>query len=287
MIRKILLSAKSPKGTYTLQGSYYDKVSRKHLYVVENGKRVISDFENDGSYKQFDVLLSDGAMYTLEYDDNSKDELAVVDFYINHPLVYCVGHTNPNSISPLFTLVLQHKVIDNEIEAMNENLDIALKCLSLSFEEKHDLAFALGIDARGMTHRELISRLIGANLAGDAITRKNVFEHYYDSIDTDRKVKVYVNKAISLGIIKQENGYFRVGGRTLGSQERDVVDMCNSDKDFFYGFIVPECDKHIVDPSEDLNDFDSKDVTNIINDKLKSVREKRARKKELVDKLVP
>lgn len=286
MIRKILLSSKSPKGTYTLQGSYYDKVSRKHLYVVENGKRVISDFENDGSYKQFDVLLSDGAIYTLEYDDTNKYELAVVDFYLNHPLVMTANHENPNFLNPLFTCVLQHKLIDNEIENLNENLDVALKCLDLSFEEKHDLAFALGIDARGLTHRELVSRLIGSNLAGEAITRKNVFNHYYHSIDSDRKVRVYVNKAISLGIIKIENGYFRVGGRTVGSQERDVIDFCNSDKEFFYGFLVPEVDKHIDTPDKKLNDFSETDVTDVINEKLKSVKQKRAKKEELVAKLV-
>lgn len=286
MIRKILLSAKSPKGTYTLQGGYYDKVSRKQLHIVENGKRVISDFDELDGQRQFDILFSDGATFTLEYDDENKHELAVVDFYANHPLVFCAGHKNPNSINPLFTMVLQHQVVENEIELMNENLDVALKCLSLSFEEKHDLAFALGIDARGMTHKELVSRLIGPNLTGDAVSRKNVFEHYYNAIDSDRKVKVYVNKAISLGIITLENGYYRVGGRTLGSQERDVVDMCNSDKEFFYGFIVPETDKHISDPAKELNDFGSKDITTTVKDKLRSVTEKRARKKELVDQVI-
>jgi hypothetical protein len=285
MIRKILLSAKSPKGTYTLQGSYYDKVTRKHLYVVENGKRVISDFENDGSYKQFEILLSDGATFTLEYDDQSKDELQVVDFYLNHPLVSTMNHNNPNLINGLFTLVLQHKVIDNEIETLNENLDIALKCMSLSFEEKHDLAFALGMDARSLTHKELVSRLIGPNLTGEAITKKHVFEHYFYAIDSDRKVKVYANKAIALGIINLENGFYRIGGRTLGTQERDVVDMCNSDKEFFYGFLVPEVDKYVSDPSKSLNDFDDNDLTEVINQKIKEVRLKRAKKKELVDKV--
>lgn len=285
MIRKLLLSARTPKGTYTLQGSYYDKVSRKHLYCVEQGKRVISDFENDGSYKQFDVLLNDSAVYTLEYDDSNPYELAVVDFYMNHPLVQTEGHQNPNSINGLFTLVLQHKIVDNEVSNMNENLDVAIKCLSLSFEEKHDLAFALGIDARSLTHKELVSRLIGPNLSGDAITRKNVFTHFYESLDVDRNIKVYAQKAITLGIIKLENGYYRVGGRTLGSNERDVLDMCQSDKDFFYGFIKVEVDKIVSPPSEKLDDMTAEDVTEVVADKMKEVRKTRTKKAAIVDSL--
>lgn len=285
MIRKILLSARTPKGTYTLQGSYYDKVSRKHLYCVENGKRVVSDFEFDSGSKQFDILLDNAAVYTLEYDDDNAYELAVVDFYMNHPLVQTEGHQNPNLINGLFTCVLQHKIVDNEISNLSENLDVALKCLALSFEEKADLAYALGIDARGLTHKELISRLIGPNLTGDAITRKNVFTHFHESADTERKVKVYAQKAITLGIIKLENGYYRVGGRTLGSSERDVIDMCQSDKDFFYGFIKVEVDKVITEPSKKLDDMSKEDITEVVAEKVQEIKKTRNRKTEIVDSL--
>jgi hypothetical protein len=188
-------------------------------------------------------------------------------------------------INALFTCVLQHKIIDNEVETLNENMDIALKCLALSFEEKHDLAFALGIDARSLTHKELISRLIGPNLTGDAITRKNVFLHYYTSIESDRNVKVYAHKALTLGIIKLENGFYRVGGRTLGSNERDVIDMCHSDKDFFYGFIKVEVDKHISAPSEKLDDMTKADITEAMAEKIKEVKKTRERKSAIVDSL--
>ena len=286
MIRKLIISAKAPKGTFTLLGNYYDKKSRKNLHLVENGKRVITEMEYDDYTKQFDILLTDGATYTLEYDDANKNESAVVDFYLNHPLCSNVNHTNPNMVSPLFTVVMQHMIVENEISSMNENLDSAIKCLSLSFEEKHDLAFALGIDARGLTHKELVSRLVGPNLTGDAIKQKHVFDHYYESLETDRKVKVYVTKAITTGIIQQENGYYRVGGRTLGSQERDVIDMCNSDKDFFYGFIVPEVDKVVVTPNDKLNDFAETDITNVVTEKLEGVRKIRAKKTAIIDKLI-
>jgi hypothetical protein len=285
MLRKILLSSRSPKGTYTLQGAYYDKVSRKHLYCVENGKRIISDFEQDGSFKQFDVLLNDGAIYTLEYEDSNPYELAVVDFYMNHPLVLSEGHDNPNLINALFTLVLQHKIIDNEVAKLGENFDTALKCMSLSFEEKYDLAFALGIDARSLSHKELISRLVGPNLTGEAIVRKNVFDYFYNAVDSDKKVKVYANKAITLGLIKYESGFYRVGGRTLGPTERDVVDMCNSDKDLFYGFIVPEVDKAVTQPAKNLDDMTKSDITEVVAEKIKEVKKTREKKTALVDGL--
>jgi len=285
MIRKLLLSARTPKSTYTLQGSYYDKITRKHLYCVENGKRVVSDFEHDGSYKQFDILLNDSAIYTLEYDDSNPYELAVVDFYMNHPLVFTEAHENPNLINALFSCVQQHKIVETEVTHMTENLDIALKCLALSFEEKHDLAFALGIDARSLTHKELVSRLIGPNLTGEAVARKNVFNHFYESIGADRMTKVYAQKAITLGIIKIENGFYRVGGRTLGSSERDVIDMCVSDKDFFYGFIKTEVDKEISTPSDKLDDMSKEDVTELVAEKIQDVKNSRKKKTEIVDSL--
>ena len=285
MIRKLLLSARTPKSTYTLQGSYYDKLTRKHLYCVENGKRVVSDFEHDGSYKQFDILLNDSAIYTLEYDDSNPYELAVVDFYMNHPLVFTEAHENPNLINALFSCVQQHKIVETEVTHMSENLDIALKCLALSFEEKHDLAFALGIDARSLTHKELVSRLIGPNLTGEAVARKNVFNHFYESIGADRMTKVYAQKAITLGIIKLENGFYRVGGRTLGSSERDVIDMCHSDKDFFYGFIKSEVDKEISAPSDKLDDMSKGDVTELVAEKIQDVKNTRKKKTEIVDSL--
>jgi hypothetical protein len=286
MIRKLIISAKAPKGTLTLLGNYYDKKTRKNLHLVENGKRVITEMEYDDYTKQFDILLTDASTFTLEYDDSSKNESAVVDFYLNHPLCTNVNHTNPNLVSPLFIVVMQHMIVENEISSMNENLDTAIKCLSLGFDEKHDLAFALGIDARGLTHKELVSRLVGPNLTGDAIQQKHVFDHYYDSLETDRKVKVYVTKAITTGIIQQENGYYRVGGRTLGSQERDVIDMCNSDKDFFYGFIVPEVDKVVDVPNEKLDDYVETDITSVVSDKLEGVRKIRAKKNAIIDKLI-
>ena len=285
MIRKLLLSARTPKSTYTLQGSYYDKLTRKHLYCVENGKRVVSDFEHDGSYKQFDILLNDSAIYTLEYDDSNPYELAVVDFYMNHPLVFTEAHENPNLINALFSCVQQHKIVETEVTHMSENLDIALKCLALSFEEKHDLAFALGIDARSLTHKELVSRLIGPNLTGEAVARKNVFNHFYESIGADRMTKVYAQKAITLGIIKLENGFYRVGGRTLGSSERDVIDMCHSDKDFFYGFIKSEVDKEISAPSDKLDDMSKGDITELVAEKIQDVKNTRKKKTEIVDSL--
>ena len=181
--------------------------------------------------------------------------------------------------------MLFRSIVDNEVETLTENLDIALKCLALSFEEKADLAYALGIDARGLTHKELVSRLIGPNLTGDAITRKNVFVHFYESADTDRKVKVYAQKAITLGIIKLENGYYRVGGRTLGSNERDVIDMCQSDKDFFYGFIKVEVDKVITEPSEKLDDMTKEDVTEVVTEKIQEIKKNRTKKAAIVDAL--
>ena len=74
--------------------------------------------------------------------------------------------------------------------------------------------------------------------------------------------------------------------RTLGSQERDVIDMCNSDKDFFYGFIVPEVDKVVVTPNDKLNDFAETDITNVVTEKLEGVRKIRAKKTAIIDKLI-
>ena len=62
--------------------------------------------------------------------------------------------------------------------------------------------------------------------------------------------------------------------------------MCNSDKDFFYGFIVPEVDKVVVTPNDKLNDFAETDITNVVTEKLEGVRKIRAKKTAIIDKLI-
>ncbi len=82
-----------------------------------------------------------------------------------------------------------------------------------------------------------------------------------------------------------ENGYYRVGGRTLGSNERDVIDMCQSDKDFFYGFIKVEVDKVITEPSEKLDDMTKEDVTEVVTEKIQEIKKNRTKKAAIVDAL--
>ena len=151
--------------------------------------------------------------------------------------------------------------------SLEDNLEIALKVLSMSFEQKYDLAFALGLNPSGMTHSELTVMLVGANLTGSAITDSTTFNHFYNAIDANKKAYIYANKAIALGVIPYSDGYYKVGGRTIGATQRDVVDLCMSDKEFFNGFIVPEVNKLDEKPSENYDDFS---VTGLIKETIEN-----------------
>lgn len=242
MIRKLLIETAVPKGSTTLVGQYFDKKLRTNVYLVDNGKRVLSEQEYDGE-SVFNVTIEDGVVYSHEYDDQIQDELMTVEFFKNHPLCRVIGGTNPNMVNAIFTVKIHHEVVEKDINQLDHNLNVAIETLKLSFKEKYDLCFALGLDPRGKTHKDLVLLLVGPNLSGKAITDSDTFRFYMTGVESDRKARVYANKAILSGIIASEGGYYRVGGRTLGATEKDVVDACITDKEFFYSFIVPEVDR--------------------------------------------
>lgn len=293
MIRKLLIQAAVPKGNATLVGNYYDKKTRKNLYLVDGGKRVCTDNDYEDE-KIHNVLISDGQVHTQEYDDAIKSELAVVDFYKNHPLCKTVGSTNPNLVNALFTIVIHHEVVEKDIFELDRNLDIAIETLKLSFEEKYELAFALGLDPRGMTHKDLVISLIGPNLLGKAVTEHESFDLYMRGVESDRKAKVYANKAILAGIIPFTDGYYRVAGRTLGATQRDVVDLCVTDKEFFYSFVVPEVDKLHAAPTAKQDDYKPSkdfnklaDIPKTIDENYKEIkRQGRGKKDALISEMI-
>lgn len=262
MIRKLVIDPIVPKGSFTLAGEYKDKKSRKHLFLVDEGKRVVTDYEID-NHRIHNFILSDAQPVTVEYDDEIPNELAIVNFLKNHPFAITEGYENPNFVRGIFRVHLEHEKTELEVEKLENNLEIALKVLSMSFEQKYDLAFALGLNPSKMTHSELVVLLIGANLTGTAVTDSKTFNLFYDGIESNKRAFVYGNKAIALGIISFNEGYFKVGGRTIGSTQKDVIDLCLSDKEFFNGFVVPEVKKLEEKPEESYNDFE---VTGFIKD---------------------
>jgi hypothetical protein len=242
MIRKLIIDPIVPKGSISLVGEYRDKKTRKHLFLVDEGKRVVTDYEID-DYKMHNLTIFEGQPISIEYDDESLSEVAIIDFFKNHPFCLTEGHDNPNFTRAIFKVHLEHEKVEFEVEKLEKNLEITLKVLSMSFEDKYNLAFALGLNPKGMTHSELVVRLIGSNLTGVAITERKTFDIFYNSLESNKKAFVYANKAISLNIINLQEGYYKVGGRTIGTSPKDVIDLCLSDKEFFNGYIVPEVNR--------------------------------------------
>lgn len=254
MIRKLIIDPIVPKGSFSLVGEYRDKKTRKHLFLVDEGKRVVTDYEID-DYRMHNLTIVDGQPVTIEYDDESKSELAIVDFFKNHPFCLIDGHDNHNFVRAIFRVHLEHEKVELEVDKLEKNLQITLKVLSMSFEDKYDLAFALGLNPKGMTHSELVIRLVGANLTGMAISEHKTFDIFFNSLESNKKAYVYANKAIALNIINLQEGYYKVGGRTIGTSTKDVVDLCLSDKEFFNGFIVPEVNRLDVGLDTSKDDY--------------------------------
>jgi hypothetical protein len=269
MIRKLLIEGIVPKGSTTLVGNYFDKRTRTNLYLVDNGKRVLTEQEYDGQMI-FNIVVEDGMIYSHEYEDQDPEEMLTVDFFKYHPLCRVIGGTNPNLAKAVFNIKIHHEVVEKDITKLDKNLKIAIAVLKLSFYEKYDLAFALGLDPRGKTHKDLVLLLVGPNLSGKAITDSETFEFYYKGVEADRKARVYANKAIMSGIIPMEGNYYKVGGRVLGASVKDVVDMCIVDKEFFHSYIVPEVDKLNAKPERRADDYQPD--TELLSEELPEVK---------------
>jgi len=240
---KAQIEPQRTRGNVTIVGSYRDRKSDKELYLLANGKKVVTTLEEKD--RVFQHSFESGYPLMLSFDESDFADKTVIEFWKNHPLVRTEGHINANFVSDQFVFEIKEERVKVEYDALNKKLKCVSQVASMSERERFDLAFALGSDPRDMSSKEVYTFL-----------QVRVVE---------RVATVYANKAVQYGIVRKEGSVYKIGGRNAGTTIEAVISFILADTEVFENYIKPEVDK--IDAQE-MHNITSLDLPKEISDLL-------------------
>lgn len=238
---KAQITPQRTRGSVTIVGSYRDKKTDKEKYLLSNGKKVVLTL--DEKDRVFQHTFEAGYPLSFSFDDNDFVDLAVIEFWKNHPLVKTEGYDNPNFVAEQFIFEIKEEKVRVDYDALISKLNCVENVSKMTGMERRDLTFALGSDPRGMSDKEVYLHLIGLTLSGIAIAKRDIVSTYLSIRSNERIATIYANKAVSYGIVKKEGSVYKIGGRNAGMNIDSVVSLILSDGDLFENYIKPEVDK--------------------------------------------
>ena len=274
MRKEVLIYSNKERGNITLFGSYKDNKNDRDLYLLAGGKKVVTNL--DLSERLFSYTFEAEGSYSFSYDEDTPQDLAVLDFWKNHPLVSTEGYENPNFVKEEFYLVEKDEQIRVAFEELESKLSVVAKINGMSPQKQYDMVFAMGGDARGMSPREVYLHIIGESLDGLAL---NEFERTQDFMNinmNEKEALIYANKAIQYNIIKMEGSVYKIGGKNAGMDIDSVVSFLLADDEMYRNYIKPQVDKKDKAPEDQgrvssvkltVNDPDKVEVTEVAGKK--------------------
>lgn len=260
---KAQIEPQRTRGNVTIVGSYRDRKSDKELYLLANGKKVVTTLEEKD--RVFQHSFESGYPLMLSFDESDFADKTVIEFWKNHPLVRTEGHINANFVSDQFVFEIKEERVKVEYDALNKKLKCVSQVASMSERERFDLAFALSSDPRDMSSKEVYILLIGLTLNGIAIARYDMVDTFLQVRVVERVATVYANKAVQYGIVRKEGSVYKIGGRNAGTTIEAVISFILADTEVFENYIKPEVDK--IDAQE-MHNITSLDLPKEISDLL-------------------
>jgi hypothetical protein len=254
---KAQITPQRTRGSITIVGSYRDKKTDKEKYLLSSGKKVVMVLEEKD--RVFQHTFEAGYPLTFSFDDSDFQDLAVIEFWKNHPLVKTDGYENTNFVAEQFIFEIKEEKVRVDYEALLSKLICVEQVSQMTNKERRDLTFSLGSDPRNMSDKEVYLHLIGLTLSGIAIANRASVSNYLSIRSNERIATIYANKSISYGVVKKEGSVYKIAGRNAGTTIDAVVSLILSDNDMFENYIKPEVDKYEameiknVETVDDLN----------------------------------
>lgn len=247
---KAQLIPQRTRGTITIVGSYRDRKTDKELFLLANGKKVVSHLEEGD--RVFQHSFESGFPLEFSFDETDFADKTVIEFWKNHPLVHTAGYKNNNFVAEQFVFEIKEERIRVDYETIISKLECVSNIAIMSEAERRDLTFALGSDPRGMSSKEVFVHLIGLTLNGIAIAKRDMVSTFLQVRTAERIATVYANKAIHFEIVKKEGVVYKVGGRNLGGTVDSVISAILADTELFENYIKPEVDRIEKDELEQI-----------------------------------
>jgi hypothetical protein len=246
------------RGNITIVGSYRDKKTDRDLFLLSNGKKVVTSL--DEKERVFQHTFEAGYPISFSFDESDFQDKAVIDFWKNHPLIKTEGYTNLNLVGEQFIFEIKEERVKVEYETLLSKLSCVSQVINMSEKERLDLTFALGSDPRGMSSKEVFLHLVGLTLGGVAVGKKEMVSVFLTVRSSERVATIYANKAIQYGIIKKELSVYKIGGKNAGTTIDSVVSFILADNELFENYIKPEVDKKDADELSAFNEINPLDL---------------------------
>jgi len=258
MRTKALIVPQRKRGNITIVGSYRDNKTDKELFLLASGKKVVTALlESD---RVFQHTFEEAFPYEFTFDSEQFAEMAVLDFWKNHPLIKTEGHSNPNMISEQFHLVIKQEKTKVDYDELKKRLEVVVIVSQMSYQEQYNLMFAIGGDPRDMEPMELYLALVGLNLNGLGVAKKADVKRHVSIQGLEKIASIYANKAIKYGIVTRDQSVYKIGGRNAGTSIDSVIALVCADSDLFENYIKPEVDK--LD-QEEVTKFKEKEILDL------------------------
>jgi hypothetical protein len=269
------------RGNITIVGSYRDKKTDRDLFLLSNGKKVVSSL--DDKERVFQHTFEGGYPITFSFDETDFQDKAVIDFWKNHPLIKTEGYTNTNLVGEQFVFEIKEERVKVEYETLLSKLLCVSQVINMNEKERLDLTFALGSDPRGMSSKEVFLHLVGLTLGGIAIGKKEMVSTFLTIRSSERVATIYANKAIQYGIIKKDASVYKIGGKNAGTTIDSVVSFIMADSELFENYIKPEVDKKDADELSAFNEINPSDLPKELLDLLPVTSSKDKKKAGKID----
>lgn len=246
------------RGNITIVGSYRDNKTDREVFLLASGKKVVTSLlEMD---RVFQHTFEEAQPYEFSFDEENFQEVAVLDFWKNHPLVKTQGHENGNLIAEQFELVVKQEKVKVDYDELTKRLEVVGIVSRMSYQEQYNLLFAIGGDPRDMEPMELYLAHIGLTLNGLAIAKKAEVKRFIAVAGIEKQATVYAHKAIKYGIVTKDQSVYKIGGRNAGTSVDAVIALICSDSDLFENYIKPEVDKK---DKEEITKFKSNEILDL------------------------
>lgn len=243
MIHTVTLSPCNAGNHSTLiEGKYFDNKTKQTIiltlpYGVAIDRPLTS---NEKTWSQW--FRPERPSVTITWDDEVDAQKATakfVDYLKKHQFVQCEGNYNavPN---PQFKLVDSRQVHINRANRLKQAYSIGTMIVNMSEEEMVEVSFLMGGNPVRKTREELICELCDMNV-GLCIVNADKFIGEWKA--PDKSHVIYAKKAISLDIIKLDNGVYKINNASIGAKLDDVIVYLKTNLDTYNNYIKKEVDK--------------------------------------------
>lgn len=255
------------------------KYAGKTFHITQNFE-VYENKTQDEKRPAWSLRMGEGGHLSFfiqwnEKSDKAEDKnraLAVKHLAYQAKMKPMFGEINTNAIGePFFSI--EHEGMKNTYLAdlNDEKFEVYEKFRAFTPSEKRDCAFYYGLNATGMKHSELISKMadfetgklmIPANKVNGMPIQKHFIEKYGQEHIT--VVKMIAEKALVYGQITKNDKGIYIGQEFIGTTIENVYDYLTTNKEVqrFLSQQVSKLDKDVEDDMEERHEEDLREAKN-------------------------